>query len=412
MRRIWQLFLGIMAATGGFVDIGELVFTVQAGAQFRYMLLWVTVLGTVGIILFSEMCGRIAAVPKLATFHIIENKYGRKLGFVTLLASNIVNVMTCAAELGGVAIILRLLFGGKYSLWLIALTAVLIGTIYLLPFKYIERVFGLSGLIMITFVVVAVALRPEWMEVAKGLIPRLPEGGSSQLYLYAYFAVGIFSSLLMPYEVYFYSSGGIEEEWEHTDLSDNVLTSTVGFSLGMVVSMALMVMGAAFYAPRGLNPEALGSTALAPAFQFGKIGMLLALLGMLATIAGSAVETCLAGAYNFCQFFHYKWGRRLKPHQTPVFTKTWIIIFVIAMGITLTGFDPLKIVEYAVMFAVVVLPLTYAPILIVASDETIMGRFANRRWQRILGWIMFALVTIAAAAAIPLMIVTELGKKG
>jgi Mn2+/Fe2+ NRAMP family transporter len=180
----------------------------------------------------------------------------------------------------------------------------------------------------------------------------------------------------------------------------------------MVVSGSLMVVGAAFYAPRGLNPEALGSSALAPAFQFGKVGMLLALLGMLATVAGSAVETCLAGAYNFCQFFHYKWGRRLKPSQTPVFTRTWIIIFVIAMSITLTGFDPLKIVEYAVMFAVVVLPLTYAPIVIVASDATIMGRFANKRWQRILGWIMFVLVTIAAAAAIPLMIVTEMGKKG
>ena len=74
MRRIWQLFLGIMAATGGFVDIGELVFTVQAGAQFRYMLLWVTVVGTIGIILFSEMCGRIAAIPKLTTFHIIKSK--------------------------------------------------------------------------------------------------------------------------------------------------------------------------------------------------------------------------------------------------------------------------------------------------------------------------------------------------
>jgi manganese transport protein len=212
--------------------------------------------------------------------------------------------------------------------------------------------------------------------------------------------------------VYFYSSGGIEEEWEHTDLPDNKLTSVVGFSLGMVVSCALMVMGAIFYAPRGINPEALGSSALAPAFQFGKVGLLLALLGMLATIAGSAVETCLAGAYNFCQFFHYKWGRRLKPNTTPVFTKTWIIIFVLAMGITLTGFDPVKLVEYSVMVAVVVLPLTYAPIMIVADDETIMGKYANSKLQRILGWTMFALVTIAAAAAIPLMIMTEMGKKG
>lgn len=412
MRRIWQLFLGIMAATGGFVDIGELVFTVQAGAQFRYMLLWVTVLGTIGIILFSEMCGRIAAIPKLTTFHIIKSKFGPKLGFATLLASNIVNVLTCAAELGGVAIIMRLLFGGKFSLWLIVVTAVLIGTIYVLPFKYIERVFGLSGLVMITFVVVAIALHPQWLELAKGFVPRTPGGDTQHLLLYAYFTVGIFSALLMPYEVYFYSSGGIEEEWEHTDLPDNKLTSVVGFSMGAVVSGALIVVGAAFYAPRQLNPEQLGSSALASAFQFGKVGLLLALLGMLATVAGSAVETCLAGAYNFCQFFHYKWGRRLTPQQTPVFTKTWIIIFVIAMGITLTGYDPIKIVEYSVMFAVVVLPLTYAPILIVASDETIMGQYANSQFQRILGWIMFALVTIAAAAAVPLMIVTEMGKKG
>jgi Mn2+/Fe2+ NRAMP family transporter len=173
-----------------------------------------------------------------------------------------------------------------------------------------------------------------------------------------------------------------------------------------------MIMGGAFYAPRELNPEALGGSALAAAFQFGKVGLLLALLGMLATIAGSAVETCLAGAYNFCQFFHYKWGRRLKPNQTPVFTKSWIVIFVLAMSVTLTGYDPVKIVEYAVMFAVVVLPLTYAPILIVASDKTIMGQYANSKFQKILGWIMFALVATAAAAAIPLMIVTEMGKKG
>lgn len=31
--------------------------------------------------------------------------------------------------------------------------------------------------------------------------------------LYAYFVVGVMSSLLMPYEVYFCSSGGIEDNW-------------------------------------------------------------------------------------------------------------------------------------------------------------------------------------------------------
>jgi Mn2+/Fe2+ NRAMP family transporter len=78
----------------------------------------------------------------------------------------------------------------------------------------------------------------------------------------------------------------------------------------------------------------------------------------------------------------------------------------------LTGYDPLKIVEYSVMFAVVVLPLTYAPLMIVASDETIMGQYANGRWARVVGWVFFGLVTIAALAAIPLMILTQMGQKG
>jgi Mn2+/Fe2+ NRAMP family transporter len=401
-----------MASMGGFVDIGELVFTVQAGARFAYSLLWVVVLGTFGIIVYSEMCGRLAAIPKYAVFHVIRNKPGFKWGLLTLIASNIVNVMTCSAELGGVAILLRLLFGGQYRMWLLVLTACLIFTVLLLPFKYIERLFGLSGMLMITFVIVALALHPEWTQLLHGLLPTLPTENRQTMSLYLYFAVGIFSSLMMPYEVYFYSSGGIEEEWERTDLGENKLTANIGFSLGAIVCASLIVVGGAFYFQRGLSPEALGSSTLASAYRFGKTGLLLSMLGMLATIAGSAVETCLAGAYNFCQFFHYKWGRRISPKQAPIFTKVWIAIFVVAMSITLTGYDPLKIVEYSVMFAVVVLPLTYAPLLLVANDKTIMGQYANGPWGRVVGWCFFGMVTIAALAAIPLMILTQMGQKG
>ena len=59
--KIFQIALGILAAIGGFVDIGDLVFNVSAGATFGYELLWVVVIGVVGISVYSEMCGRVAA---------------------------------------------------------------------------------------------------------------------------------------------------------------------------------------------------------------------------------------------------------------------------------------------------------------------------------------------------------------
>ena len=39
--------------------------------------------------------------------------------------------------------------------------------------------------------------------------------------LYCYFAVGLLGAAMTPYEVYFYSSGGVEEGWTPKDLGMN-----------------------------------------------------------------------------------------------------------------------------------------------------------------------------------------------
>ena len=58
--------------------------------------------------------------------------------------------------------------------------------------------------------------------------------------LYSYFAVGIFSAMLMEYQVHFYSSGAIEEDWRINDLSDNLLAVSLGSILGSLITIALL----------------------------------------------------------------------------------------------------------------------------------------------------------------------------
>ncbi len=70
MNSIIQLTLGVVTAIGGFVDIGELVFAVQAGVGYGFSLLWAVLVGTIGIIVFSEQAGRIAAVAHKTTFQL------------------------------------------------------------------------------------------------------------------------------------------------------------------------------------------------------------------------------------------------------------------------------------------------------------------------------------------------------
>src|SRR5512132_3319046 len=208
VSKVFGLALGILAAIGGFVDIGDLVFNVSAGAMFGYELLWVIPVGVVGIIVFSEMCGRVAAVSKKAVFDAVRERVGFKAALGTLIASEVVNLMTFAAELGGVAIALQLLSGLPYR-WLIVLAALGLGVmIWVTSFDWIERIFGYGGLCLLVFAVAAVKMSPDWGAVGHGFVPHMQ---TKSPLLYAYFAIGLLGAAMTPYEVYFYSSGGIEE---------------------------------------------------------------------------------------------------------------------------------------------------------------------------------------------------------
>jgi manganese transport protein len=413
MSQLLEIFLGVMTALGGFVDIGELVFTAQAGAKFGYALLWSIALGTIGIIVYSEMCGRIAAVVHEPVFTIIKQRLSRRLALVTFVSSSLVNVMTCVAEVGGIALLLRLAAGSESWIWAFATAAFLIAVIWLLPFKWLERVFGVAGLTMLVFVVAAWSLHPDWSAAANALLPGVPSLVSTdQAWLYAYFAVGIFSSLLMPYEVYFYAAGGIEEGWKPKDLPANKAITTVGFALGAIVAMAILVCAAQVLKPLGIEPDLAGTPALMLSAPLGRLGVELALAGMIAAVAGAAVETALAGAYNVAHWFNLPWGRRKPAHTTPAFTACWVAILVLAGLVNLTGIDPLMLVELSVMFAVLCLPLTYLPILLAARDRKLLGKHVNSRIIDCVGWLYLSLITVAALAAPVLLVVTRMGAYG
>ena len=408
MKKLLGMTLGIMTALGGFVDFGQIVFTMQAGALFGYSLLWAIVLGTAAIILYMEMCGRVAVVAKEPVFAIVRDCLGCRFGLAVLIASNLLNLITCAAELGGIAIVLQLLTGWKEKLLLLFATMVLGLIVFSFKFQWIERTFGLAGVTMGVFAVSAVALHPNWRELSHGLIPVLTPPHHPLLYFY--FAVGIFSAMLMEYEVHFYSSGALEEDWTPKDLGENFMVSAFGSLLGALITIGLLILAAVLFLPREIFPQALSTTIMAGAFPFAQKALVIAMLGALACLCGAALETALSGAYNVCQFFNFEWGKNLAPKAAPIFTAGWISMLVLAFGISVCVSRPLALVNISVIFGMVVMPFTYYPILKVASDKGVMGKHANSKADNVTGLIFLILITIAAAAAIPLMLLTHSGQ--
>jgi manganese transport protein len=406
-----ELFLGVLTAVGGFVDVSELVFVSQAGSRFQYALIWVIIIATIGIMTFGEMSGRVAAMSRQPLFNVIRHRLGFSLGLLTLGGAFVSTLITCAAEVGGVALVLQLLSGWSYPLLAAGATAFFVLSIYLLPFKWIERTYGVLGLFMVVFGAAFLAMDPPWQDIAGGLKPQVPtEMGQRDVLAFAYFAVALISAIMFPYELYFYSSGAVEDGWSSSDLLTNRVTSFLGFGLGSLIAIAILCLSAQNFGSRGISPDMIGTVVMQPGLAYGKVGILLGLLGILFAIAGAAIETCLACAYGISQFFGWRWGRHCKPWQTPLFTLAWVMVFLLALSIVLTGVEPVELADYAVVTSIVVLPLSFLPLLLVARDRNFMRDKANGVLSNTLGWTYYALIVLAAFAAIPLYLITQGGK--
>lgn len=215
---------------------------------------------------------------------------------------------------------------------------------------------------------------------------------------------------MLPYETYFYASGGIEDRWKPADISVNRTIILIGFTLGGVVAAGLVMDGAQLFQSLKIDPQLPGTAAMASSHTLKQLGLIGALLGMFFAFGGAAIETCFAGAYSVAQFFGWPWGKYRKPAGAPRFTIAWLTFFTLAMLIVITGIDPVQIVEYAIVFSVIILPLSYFPILMVAKDRQYLGGFANGKLSNALGWFYLILLTICGVAAIPLLILTHGGK--
>jgi Mn2+/Fe2+ NRAMP family transporter len=408
VKRFLGLTLGVLTAMGGFVDIGDIVANAQTGARFKMALAWAVVVGVLGIIVFAEMAGRVAAVSQRPVFDLVRERLGARLGLANLVASFFITFLTLVAEIAGVALALQLATDVNYLLWL-PFTGLLVWlVIWRVRFESMERIFGLMGLVLVVLAVALWKLDPDW----HGLLhsarhPSVPVGEGTPTYFY--YAIALFGAAMTPYEVFFFSSGAVEERWSRRDLVLNKANVFIGFPLGGLLSLALMGLAATVFEPAGIGPDHLGTVALPVSLALGKLGLALVIIGFFAATFGAALETGLSAGYTVSQYFGWPWGKRLAPRRAARFHLVVLGSVLAAVVFGLTAVDPIKVTEYSIVLSAAALPLTYVPILIVANDPDYMGDLVNRRLSNVLGSIYLVILVAVSLVTIPLMIATKAG---
>ncbi len=396
MKKILQLTLGIVTSVGGFLEIGSVTTSVQAGAQFGYRLLWPIFFGTICLIFLIEMSGRLAAVSKHTIVDAMRERFGFPFFFIVLVGIAIVAFLVLVAELGGIAFALQILTGIGFPWWALPVSFVVWLLMWKGSFSLIENGASLLGLITICFVVAAIKLHPNWSSVASGLLPTMPQDNKAR---YGFLTVSILGATISPYLMYFYSSGAIEEKWDRSYIVMNRIIAGFGMLFGGFLAMAVLIDAARVLQPRGISADTFPQAALLMTTALPKWGFYLFALSMLFACFGAALEFSLAIAYFFAQGFGWSWGEDLEPSKDARFAFVYTLIIFLAAIPLMFGVDPVKVTMISMALTSATLPLAIVPFIFLMNDPIYLGKYRN-------GWLSNSIVMIVIVMSFVLAIIS------
>jgi Mn2+/Fe2+ NRAMP family transporter len=396
-----QLALGILTAVGGFFDVGNIATSGQAGALYRYQLLWAVLLATLLVIFLVEMSGRFAAVSKKALPDAIREHFGFTFWLVPLVVLVLMHLLVLATEIGGICFALHLASGLPVWLWAAPVAVLVWLFLWRATFNAVENSTSLLGLLTLGFVVAAVLHHPPLHDVLAGLLPSLPHEQPAK---YWFLATSIVGAVLAPYLFYFYSSGAVEDDWDETYLGVNRFIAVVGMGFGSVIAMGALIVAAVVLAPRGIAVDDYHQAALVLVQAFPYWGYALFAGAMGIACLGAALEVALSLAYTVAQTFGWNWGQDLDPKEDARFSLVYTGAILLAALPILLGVDPLRLTLLTMALNAAVLPIVAFPFLLLMNDRKLLREHVNGLFSNLVAAVTMAVALVLAVVSIPLMV--------
>jgi len=401
MKKLLEISLGIVTSIGGFLEIGSITTAAQAGAEFGFQLIWAILLGGICVIFLVEQAGRIAAISRHTIPGAIRERFGFNYFIFLLVIVGLVSLLVLASEIGGICIAIEMATGIRFWWWALPVGFVIWLLMWKGPFSLIEKGTSLLGLITVSFIVGAVVMRPDWLSVLRGSVPSLPSHDQAR---YWFLAVSILGASISPYLFFFYSSGAVEDHWDENYLGVNKVIAASGMSFGSIISVAVLILAALVFPPRGLKADEYSQLALLLQDAFGYWGFVLLIASLGIACLGAALEISLELAYLAAQGFGWNWSKNQRPRDEARFSIVYTLIILLGAIIILVGVDPLQLTILSMAFTAATLPVSIVPFLFVMNDRYYLEQHVNSTFTNAVTLVIILLASVVALVTIPLHI--------
>ena len=398
-KRLKQVGPGAVVAAA-FIGPGTVTTCTVSGASYGYTLLWALLFSTISVIILQSMASKLGIVKKVGLGEALREKYTGK-GVRILLAILVIG----AVFIGNVAYETGNISGGILGLQAIwpslgkipvAIFVFAVAAGLLLSGKYdiVEKVLtALVVLMGILFLITAIAVKPNFGEVLKGLfVPRVPQMNRAWFYV-----TGLIGTTVVPYNIYLHASSsakkwgkdGDKDEALKTSLTDSILS----IGLGGIISMCIVITAAVCYDGSGTAAIASGK-AMAEQLKpiLGSWATVAFGIGLFAAGMSSAITAPLAAAFASSGILG--WGEDMKKKR---FMAIWGIVLIFGLVAVCTlGASPTEIILVAQAANAFLLPITAILLMIVCNDKKYMDGHGNGLVINILGVIVLAVTLLIA----------------
>jgi len=415
----WRAFVGpAILVSVGYMDPGNWGTDLEAGARFKYELLWVVGLASLMAIFMQVISARLGVVTGKDLAQCCRDWYPSWTRWPNWLLSELAIAACDLAEVLGSAVALNLLFHIPL-LWAVIITGVdvlLLLALQQFGIRTIEAVVLLLiatiGVCYFIEIFVLPQTHPSFLEMGRALVsPHFRQMGM------LYIAIGIIGATVMPHNLYLHSALVQSRQLQKDEKSIrraiqfNSIDSIVALAIAFFVNAAILVLAATVFfgkesvaVPGGHLVKFTADSdwirvaylTLAPLLGTAAASTLFA-VALLASGQSSTITGTLAGQVVMEGFMHW----RIQPWVRRLITRTLAIlpaVFIIGLRGDSSVTDLLTLSQVVLALQ---LPFAMFPLLQFTSSGKRMGPWKNGWFLLLTGWGSAILITAMDIYGLP-----------
>lgn len=364
---------------------GTLTVASKLGSNFEYRLLWILLLSTLLMIVFTTISAKFGFYKKVTLIRQIQIRFGRSISLLTGLSIFLVSVSFQSGNSVGSGLAMASITESPTVQWIVGLSLLAMFTLFFKSFYMIlEKIMIVLVILMLfSFAITVLISKPDVGKLFAGLIPDVPKGSELLIVAMVATSCSIAGAFYQSYLVQ-------QKDWRGASFVECRNESIVGITLMGLISMMVLVAAASVLHTNQIAVNSVGDMGRSLEPLFGRWSYILFTIGLFAASFSSLLGNATLGGSILADALQIGGDHR------QLSTRLLIMIQIVIGSVIAIVFSEwrLKLIVYAQAFTILVVPLIALILLSITGDKSIMHRHRIKSGEKIAAALGIFLLTV------------------